>query len=74
VNQWRGRDFVFVQSLFVFVGQTLAAARMTERAKALERFIGAKRKVELAMSKVGLYRLNPVDPQLESAWFQPLNL
>jgi hypothetical protein len=23
---------------------------------------------------VGLYNLNPVDPQLESAWFQPLNL
>jgi hypothetical protein len=24
--------------------------------------------------KVGLYKLNPVYPQLESAWFQPLNL
>jgi predicted RNA methylase len=23
---------------------------------------------------VGLYKLNPVDPELESAWFQPLNL
>jgi hypothetical protein len=22
----------------------------------------------------GLYKPNPVDPQLESAWFQPLNL
>ena len=27
-----------------------------------------------AMRAVGLYTLNPVDPQLESAWFQPLNL
>ena len=24
--------------------------------------------------KVGLYKLNPVDPQLETAWFQPLSL
>ena len=24
--------------------------------------------------EVGLYKLNPVDQQLESAWFQPLNL
>jgi hypothetical protein len=24
--------------------------------------------------KVGLYKLNPVDPYLESTWFQPLNL
>jgi hypothetical protein len=23
---------------------------------------------------VGLYKLNAVDPELESAWFQPLNL
>ena len=23
---------------------------------------------------VGLYQSNPVDPQLESAWFEPLNL
>ena len=23
---------------------------------------------------MGLYKLNPVDPQLESAWFQPLKL
>jgi serine/threonine protein kinase len=24
--------------------------------------------------EVGLYKLNAVDPQLESAWFQPLSL
>ena len=24
--------------------------------------------------EAGLYKLNPVDPQLESAWFQPLKL
>jgi hypothetical protein len=23
---------------------------------------------------VGLYKLNPVDPELESAWYQPLSL
>jgi hypothetical protein len=26
------------------------------------------------LSPVGLYKLNPVEPQLESAWFQPLKL
>jgi hypothetical protein len=24
--------------------------------------------------QVGLYKLNSIDPELESAWFQPLNL
>jgi hypothetical protein len=24
--------------------------------------------------KAGLYKLNPLDPQLETAWFQPSNL
>jgi hypothetical protein len=28
----------------------------------------------IAESEVGLYKLNAVDSQLESAWFQPLNL
>jgi hypothetical protein len=28
----------------------------------------------VAMDKVGLYRLNEVDPLLESAWLQPLSL
>jgi hypothetical protein len=28
----------------------------------------------IKLSKVGLYKLNAVDPWLESAWFQPLNL
>jgi hypothetical protein len=27
-----------------------------------------------ASAVVGLYKLIPADPQLESAWFQPLNL
>jgi hypothetical protein len=27
-----------------------------------------------AKAKVGLYKLNPVDPQLESVWFQPFDL
>jgi hypothetical protein len=26
------------------------------------------------IEKVGLYKLNPFDPKLESAWFQLLNL
>jgi hypothetical protein len=26
------------------------------------------------LAVVGLYKLNPADPQIESAWFQPLNL
>ena len=30
--------------------------------------------VKRCNAAVGLYSLNPVDPQLESAWFQPLNL
>jgi hypothetical protein len=25
-------------------------------------------------TSVGLYKLNPVDPQLDSAWFQPSSL
>jgi hypothetical protein len=29
---------------------------------------------EWKLLKVGLYKLNPVDPSLESAWFQPTNL
>jgi hypothetical protein len=29
---------------------------------------------EAGFGTVGLYTLNPVDPQLESAWLQPLNL
>jgi hypothetical protein len=29
---------------------------------------------ELEPSTVGLYKLNPVDPQLESTRFRPLNL
>jgi hypothetical protein len=32
---------------------------------------GAARQTSLV---VGLYNLNPVDPQLEGAWFHPLNL
>jgi ATP-dependent Clp endopeptidase proteolytic subunit ClpP len=30
--------------------------------------------VGLAASMVGLYKSNPVDRELESIWFQPLNL
>jgi hypothetical protein len=29
---------------------------------------------KLVAAAVGLYKLNAVDPQLESAWFQPLSL
>ena len=28
----------------------------------------------LSTDAVGLYKLNPVDPKLEGAWFQPLSL
>jgi hypothetical protein len=30
--------------------------------------------VTALIAAVGLYRSNPVDPQLETAWFQPLSL
>jgi hypothetical protein len=38
------------------------------------RAIAAARAVDPKWSMVGgLYKLNPVDPQLETAWFQPLS-
>jgi hypothetical protein len=57
------------------------AARSFERSRREEGRDTAKPQAELGAERravqgaaVGLYKLNVVDTQLESAWFQPLNL
>jgi hypothetical protein len=37
-------------------------------------FIEFMKKKNVIVSQVGLYKLNPADPELDSAWYQPLNL
>jgi hypothetical protein len=42
--------------------------------EAVGQWAAAVRSKKRAVAAVGLYKFNPVDPCLESAWFQPLTL
>jgi hypothetical protein len=64
-----GLYFLFVQSVFVFVGLTLVMDRLRALAET-ERSLPHP----LTRAEVGLYKLISLDPWLESAWFQPLSL
>jgi hypothetical protein len=68
-------DGIFLSYLATYNQASTEALRLGEqRRKALEAKAAEDANRAAALLKVGLYKLNSIDPSFESAWFQRLNL
>jgi hypothetical protein len=63
----RGSDHTIGKEASADIEAAMVAARQGEEKATQEQF-------HRWLTMVGLYKLNAVDPKLESAWFQTLNL